>query len=106
MAIEASLDTANTDIFPAASSGSAQATNNFGDASDSIIKSFDSLATTDSEPPTRYLQALSQRSRITLQESSFPPLVTAPESNQQKTNHDPEGLQKKFHGGTSTSAEK
>ncbi|WOG87218.1 hypothetical protein DCAR_0206441 [Daucus carota subsp. sativus] len=93
MAIEASLDTANTDIFPAASSGSAQVTN-IGDASDSIIQSFDSLATTDSEPPTRYLQALSQRSRITLQESSFPPLVTAPESNQQKTNHDPEGLPK------------
>ncbi|KAL8089217.1 hypothetical protein AgCh_038850 [Apium graveolens] len=94
MAIEASLDTANTDKFPDASSGSAQATPDFGDASDSIVQPFESLATTDFEPPTRYLQALSQRSRITLQESSFPPLVTAPETSQQKTTHDPEGLPK------------
>lgn len=94
MAIEASLDTSNTDRFPDASSGSAQVTPDFGDASDSIVQPFESLATTDSEPPTRYLQALSQRSRITLQESSFPPLVTAPETSQLKTTHDPEGLPK------------
>ncbi|PIN24559.1 hypothetical protein CDL12_02706 [Handroanthus impetiginosus] len=56
---------------------------------ESLISPVESLTTTDSEPPSRYLQALSQSSRSgSLGESSFPPLRVAPGSNQQNSNPD------------------
>lgn len=98
VAIQASLETANTDgIFQDPPMSNAQVVSDHRAMSDidPIIQPFESLATTDSEPPSRYLQALSHRSRnAPLEESSFPPLPMAPDGNQQKAKHDPEGLSK------------
>ena len=89
LAIEASLETAiseNTFPDPSSLSGG-QVASDIGDAGDvdSIVQPFESLATTDSETSSRYLQALGQNSRNKpLEESSFPPLSTAPGSSQFK----------------------
>ncbi|XP_057484060.1 uncharacterized protein LOC130770592 [Actinidia eriantha] len=96
MAIEASYESANADgTFRDPSSSSTQVVSDHGVTSDidPIIQPFELLATTDSDPPSRYLQALSQKSRNSpLEESSFPPLPMAPSSSQQKPKHEPEGL--------------
>lgn len=89
MAIEASLEMANlAGAFPDPSSLSsgAQVVSDRGDLNDvdPIIQPFESLATNDSELPSRYLQAVSHKSRnAPLEESSFPPLPMAPSSSQQ-----------------------
>ncbi|KAF9592633.1 hypothetical protein IFM89_016290 [Coptis chinensis] len=60
---------------------------------DELVPPFESLATTDSEASSRYLQAVAQSSRnVTLQESFFPPLPVAATSTQQKPKN--EGLAK------------
>ncbi|KAK4559485.1 hypothetical protein RGQ29_008637 [Quercus rubra] len=97
MAIEASLETTNADrtSHDPSSSSNAQVAPDPGDASDidPIIQPFESLATTDSESSSRYLQALGQGSRnAPLVGSSFPPLPMAPNSSQQKPKQDSEGL--------------
>ena len=97
MAIEASLETANADrtSHDPSSSSNGQVAPDPGDASDidPIIQPFESLATTDSESSSRYLQALGQGSRnAPLVGSSFPPLGMAPNSSQQKPKQDSEGL--------------
>ncbi|KAL0284445.1 UNVERIFIED_CONTAM: E3 ubiquitin-protein ligase hel2 [Sesamum angustifolium] len=79
LAIQASLETAS------AAPSSSRATTDHAEVTDveSLIPPLDSIGTTDSEPPSRYLQALSQRSRSgALVESSFPPLPVASSSNQ------------------------
>ncbi|KAL2540383.1 RING/U-box superfamily protein [Abeliophyllum distichum] len=77
MAIQASLH-----VAPSHSN----AVTDHGDISDveSFIPPFESLATTDAEPTSRYLQAVSQSARnSTLKESLFPPLSMAPGGGQQ-----------------------
>lgn len=95
-AIEASFETANmSGSFHESLSSNAPVISDNGQTSDvdPIIQPFESLATTDFEPPSRYLQALSHRSRNTpLEESSFPPL--APGGGQQRPMPDHEGLPK------------
>ncbi|KAK4406888.1 E3 ubiquitin-protein ligase hel2 [Sesamum angolense] len=79
LAIQASLETAS------AAPSSSRATTDHAEVTDveSLIPPLESIGTTDSEPPSRYLQALSQRSRSgALVESSFPPLPVASSSNQ------------------------
>ncbi|KAL6968703.1 RING-type E3 ubiquitin transferase [Sarracenia purpurea var. burkii] len=96
MAIEASYETANADgAFHDPSSSSTQVGSDHGVASDidPLIQPFELLVTSDSEPPSRYRQALSQNPRNKpLEESSFPPLPMAPSSSQQEPKHEPEGL--------------
>ncbi|KAK4418004.1 E3 ubiquitin-protein ligase hel2 [Sesamum alatum] len=79
LAIQASLETAS------AAPSSSRATTDHEEVTDveSLIPPLESIGTTDSDPPSRYLQALSQRSRSgALGESSFPPLPVASPSNQ------------------------
>ncbi|KAL0436031.1 UNVERIFIED_CONTAM: E3 ubiquitin-protein ligase hel2 [Sesamum radiatum] len=79
LAIQASLETAS------AAPSSSRATTDHAEVTDveSLIPPLESIGTADSEPPSRYLQALSQRSRSgALGESSFPPLPVASSSNQ------------------------
>ncbi|KAL5795804.1 hypothetical protein ACOSQ2_000624 [Xanthoceras sorbifolium] len=96
IAIQASLETAGasgTSCEP--SSSSAQGVSDYGDTDDMdpLFQTFESLATTDSEASSRYLQALGPNSRkAPLEESSFPPLSTGPSSSQQKSGHASEGL--------------
>ncbi|KAJ6928521.1 hypothetical protein NC652_012592 [Populus alba x Populus x berolinensis] len=53
---------------------------------DLIVNPFESLATTDSEPPSRYNHVLGQNSRsVPMEETSFPPLPMAQSSSQQKS---------------------
>ncbi|OVA16675.1 zinc finger protein [Macleaya cordata] len=97
MAIQASLETANSDNRVQDVSSSAQATYDHRETSgiDDIIPPMESLATSDSELSWRYLQAVSQSSRnAPLAESSFPPLSGAPGSTQQNPSHDRQGLGK------------
>lgn len=62
---------------------------------DSIVQPFDSLSTTDSEAPSRYLQALGHSSMIRpLQESSFPPLSTGTGSSQSRPAQESDGPSK------------
>lgn len=97
MAIQASLETANSEITshdPPPSSSSAQGVSVHVDVNyiDPLLQPFESLTATDSEQPSRYLQALGQGSRNTsLAESSFPPLMNS-SSNQQKGKQESEGL--------------
>lgn len=55
-----------------------------------IVQPFESLATSDSEPPSRYLQALGQNSSraVPLEESSFPPLPMSTGNTRQNRNQD------------------
>ncbi|KAF3436593.1 hypothetical protein FNV43_RR23685 [Rhamnella rubrinervis] len=97
MAIQASLETANTSntFHDPSLSSSGQLAPDLGDESDvdPIIQPFESLAATDSELTSRYLQALGQNSSGRhLEESSFPPLSMAPGSSQLKPKHDSEAL--------------
>ncbi|KAJ0691620.1 putative transcription factor interactor and regulator LIM family [Helianthus annuus] len=86
-AIEASLQTSSSNSRipePSSSTGTEHA-NNSNDV-DPLIQPFESLAT-DSDPPSRYLMAVSHRPRNTpLQESAFPPLSTAPAASSQVPN--------------------
>ncbi|KAG7971153.1 hypothetical protein I3843_07G121600 [Carya illinoinensis] len=96
MAIEASLETANADHTfhdPPLTSNpqvdpDAEGTSNI----DPIIQEFESLATTDSELPSRYLQALGRSRNAPLEESSFPPLPMAPKNSQQKPKQESENF--------------
>ncbi|GMH20921.1 hypothetical protein Nepgr_022763 [Nepenthes gracilis] len=99
LAIQASLEIAEPDPdvrFPSLSSSSAGAVAPYNaDASDidPLIQPMESLATSDSEPSSTYLQAVSHHSRIaSLRESSFPPLTVTPSSSQQKSEQDLDGL--------------
>ncbi|KAK9266714.1 hypothetical protein L1049_007367 [Liquidambar formosana] len=99
MAIQASFETANADDTfhePSSSSSSAQVVSDRGETNDidPIVQPFESLATSDSEPSSRYLQALSHSRNVPLEESSFPPLPNAPGSSQQKSQQASEGLPK------------
>ncbi|KAK6118146.1 hypothetical protein DH2020_048130 [Rehmannia glutinosa] len=88
LAIQASLETAT------APPSSTRAINDHGEFSDAEFPPVESLAVTDSETPSRYLQAVSHSSRSgTLGESSFPPLRVAPGINQ--PNPHPDGPPKK-----------
>ncbi|XP_059659253.1 E3 ubiquitin-protein ligase hel2-like [Cornus florida] len=95
MAIQASFEFANADgTFHDSLSSNTQVFPDGGEISeiDPIIQPFEALATTDSERPSRYRQALSQSSmNAPPQESSFPPLPIAPSSSRQKSKHEPEG---------------
>lgn len=93
MAIQASLETAITDNTshdpPPSSGGEVDPDIGIGSDIDDIIQPFESLAMTDSESSSRYLQALGQNSRSKpLEGSSFPPLATAPGSSQLNPNSD------------------
>ncbi|KAI6672619.1 hypothetical protein NL676_000525 [Syzygium grande] len=99
MAIQASLETANVDRPRPDPSLSANAhiITDPGDLDDidEIVQPFESLNTTDSEPSSRYLQALGQNSQSgPLQETAFPPLPMAASSSQQANKWDSEGLSK------------
>ncbi|KAG5514087.1 hypothetical protein RHGRI_035478 [Rhododendron griersonianum] len=94
LAIEASYETSNGDAplhGPSSSSREIISGHGMTNDIDPIIQPFESLATTDSEPPSRYRQALSQKSSSApLEESSFPPLPVAPNStSQQKSKQEP-----------------
>ncbi|XP_076890215.1 uncharacterized protein LOC143541220 [Bidens hawaiensis] len=86
-AIEASLQgpASNSRVpVPSSSTGPEHASNS--NEIDPLIQPFESLAT-DSDPPSRYLMAVSHRPRNTpLQESAFPPLCTGPATSAQKPN--------------------
>ncbi|MCD7457311.1 hypothetical protein HAX54_034838 [Datura stramonium] len=85
MAIQASLETANADGRMHDTSSNRRVVSDQKAATnvdDLLIPPFESL-TTDSEPASRYLQAVSQISRNSqLEESSFPPLAV-PSANSQ-----------------------
>lgn len=88
MAIQASLEAANLEgISQDASSSSRRVVSDHAERidMDPLISPFESLTTTGSEAPSRYRQAVSQKSRnAQLEESSFPPLSTVPAGSQQK----------------------
>lgn len=95
MAIQASLETVGTDSTSYDPSSSRALVTDHGDAEDidTLIQPFESLATTDSELASRYLQALGQNSRTApLEESSFPPLPMASSSSQRNPRGNSEGL--------------
>lgn len=78
---------------PVSSSSSAPVISDNGDTSDidPLVQPFESLTTSDGEPPLKYLQAVSQNRA--LQESSFPPLAMGQPISQQKARNDSESLQ-------------
>lgn len=89
MAIQASLETANADrrLHDTSSNRRAVSDQTVTD-DDDLIQPFESL-TTDSEPASRYLQAVSQISRNSqLEESSFPPLAGPPANSQPRPQSD------------------
>lgn len=98
MAIQASLESANTGIRfndPPLTNPQVIYDNEETSDIDPIIQPFESLATSDAEPSSRYLQAVSHASRkIPLEDSSFPPLSTGPTGGQQMPKPDPEDLPK------------
>ncbi|XP_011023853.1 PREDICTED: E3 ubiquitin-protein ligase HEL2-like isoform X3 [Populus euphratica] len=60
---------------------------------DMIVNPFESLATTDSEPPSRYHHVLGwNTSRAPMEETSFPPLPLAPRSSQRRSRNGSGGL--------------
>lgn len=100
MAIQASLETANANnaFHDSSLSSGGQVAPDLGEEGDidPIIQPFDALAATDSEASARYLQALGHSRNKRLEESSFPPLSTAPGSSSQlKPKHDSDGLPNK-----------
>ncbi|KAJ6400909.1 hypothetical protein OIU84_016350 [Salix udensis] len=95
IAIQASLETANSESTSRDRSASAQVISDHVDSNDidPIVQPFESLTATDPETTSRYLQAVGHSSRnATLQESSFPPLFTIPSSGQQNSKDESEGL--------------
>eukprot|EP00257_Ricinus_communis_P014610 XP_015572321.1 uncharacterized protein LOC8265902 [Ricinus communis] len=95
IAIQASLETSHSEgaSHEPSSSSSTQLVSDHGDANDidPLVQPFELLTATDSEMPSRYLQALGQGSRSTpLEESSFPPLMNT--SNSQQPKQESEGL--------------
>lgn len=87
------LETSNSDdVFQDPSStSSADVVSDHKETNDiDIAQPFESLATSDSEPPSRYLQALGQNSSraVPLEESSFPPLPMSTGNTRQKPNQD------------------
>ncbi|KAL7205479.1 hypothetical protein ACSBR2_018417 [Camellia fascicularis] len=94
LAIEASLETANANM-PRATSSRAQTSDHRETGEiNSILESFESLASADSEPSSRHRQAMGQNSRnnTPLETSSFPPLPVAARNNHQKQRNGSEGL--------------
>ncbi|ESW35216.1 hypothetical protein PHAVU_001G216400 [Phaseolus vulgaris] len=95
MAIEASLQTANTEQTfrdqSASGSGRVAVDDDNGDI-DSLILPFESLDAAGSEASSRYLQALGHSSRSgPLEDSSFPPLPITSNNGQQGSKHELEG---------------
>jgi len=91
MAIEASLQTANTEQTfrdqSASGSGRVAVDDDNGDI-DSLIQPFESLDAAGSEASSRYLQALGHSSRSgPLEDSSFPPLPITSNNGQQGSKH-------------------
>ncbi|KAJ6338657.1 hypothetical protein OIU76_008177 [Salix suchowensis] len=87
IAIQASLETAQSESTSRDRSSSAQVISDRVDLSDidPIVQPFESLTATDPETTLRYLQALgNSSSSAPLQESSFPPLLMNTISDQQK----------------------
>ncbi|KAJ8565538.1 hypothetical protein K7X08_008114 [Anisodus acutangulus] len=90
MAIQASLETANADgrLHDTSSNRRVVSDQTGANDDDLLILPFESL-TTDSEPASRYLQAVSQISRNSqLEESSFPPLAVPPANSQPRPQSD------------------
>lgn len=90
MAIQASLETANADgrRHDASSNRRVVSDHTVTDDDGLLAQPFESL-TTDSEPASRYLQAVSQVSRNSqLEESSFPPLAAPPANSQPRLQSD------------------
>ncbi|KAK9293086.1 hypothetical protein L1049_021070 [Liquidambar formosana] len=87
LANHASDETANANMFRNISSD-AQALSNRQETPeiDSIVGSFESLVTTNTEPSSGYRQAMGEGSRnVLLEGSSFPPLPGAPKSSKKKS---------------------
>ncbi|XP_022148262.1 E3 ubiquitin-protein ligase HEL2 [Momordica charantia] len=100
LAIQASFETGNADDtnhdpLPSSSFSSGQVASDQGNISniDPLIEPFESLATTDPESASRYLQALGHSRNSQLEQSSFPPLSTAPSSSHPKPMHDKDASQ-------------
>lgn len=93
MAIEASLETANSDhTFRDPTPSIGQFADDDGHADiDSIVNPFESLATEGSESAARYLQALGNAKNGALGDSSFPPLPINSSNGQQRSKHEFEG---------------
>ncbi|KAI8025737.1 E3 ubiquitin-protein ligase hel2 [Camellia lanceoleosa] len=95
LAIEASFETANANM-PRATSSRAQTDSDHRETGEinSILESFELLASADSEPSTRHHQAMGQNSRnnTPLETSSFPPLPVAARNNHQKQRNGLDGL--------------
>ncbi|KAM3358248.1 E3 ubiquitin-protein ligase hel2 [Capsicum galapagoense] len=90
MAIQASLETANADGRRHDTSSNRRVVSDHTVTDDDglLAQPFESL-TTDSEPASRYLQAVSQVSRNSqLEESSFPPLAAPPANSQPRLQSD------------------
>lgn len=91
MAIQASLETANLDGRVPEASSSARPKSGPQEIIevDTLVSPIESLASSDSEASSRYLQALSLSSRnAPLQESAFPPLPMASGNNQSRSHQD------------------
>ncbi|RAL43580.1 hypothetical protein DM860_012721 [Cuscuta australis] len=86
MAIEASLETANSEGRSQDASSSSRRTVISDHAEetdfDPLISQFELIATSGPELSSRYRKAVSQQSSNTLEESSFPPLPIAPSTQQ------------------------
>lgn len=91
LAIQASLETANTEHHHHASSSAQAVSNHQARDTASITNVFESLATGESETPSRQSPASAQNMRATLEESSFPPLPVASRRSRQKFRNHSEG---------------
>lgn len=91
LAIQASLETANTEHHHHASSSAQAVSNHQARDTASITNAFESLATGESETPSRQSPASAQNMRATLEESSFPPLPVASRRSRQKFRNHSEG---------------
>ncbi|KAJ6762507.1 ZINC FINGER PROTEIN 598 [Salix purpurea] len=87
MAIEESLETANAErSFDISSNVQTVSTRREEHEIDMIVTPFGSLATTDSELPSRYHHVLGRNtSRAPMEETSFPPLPKASKSSQRRS---------------------
>lgn len=94
MAIEDSLEPANAErSCDISSNAQTVSTHREEHEIDMIVNPFESLATTDSEPPSRYHHVLGwNTSRAPMEETSFPPLPLAPRSSQRRSRNGLGGL--------------